>query len=550
MIPPQEKLQGLLYNWTDDLPQCKETGVGYQTNLIYRAGGGMGATTDYEDRSFHFSCPGECFLYGVLDGNDGPMVADFAGQRLPAELLLGQIKEEYGDREVKQRLREAFDSVSKGFVEDLIDEPLMEKMNLETQLPEGMSKNDAQKRFPALFQRLEQLEKRIKGGCSAAIALIHKSRLFVANVGDARALLCRVDPQNEELGVIQLSTDHTIATNSELQRLANLGLNIERLQQIPIVLKTTRSLGDWALKGGYTSHPDLKEAREEPILSTPSVHGGEDILKNMKFLVLMSRGVYIAYEQATGIPKDQVNAHIANLIYNEILKQTTIENVAQCVIDHICRIHKEQFTKSGNVTCLRREDMTLLIRLFNIKVGQTPSPNVPRRQARPNLTPLKMPEKRRTPSPTSKPDTPSSTGSSTSTPATATPGSAGSATTSPQWGFPGGNQMNNPRSPSPLTVTFTEQQARPQPLAAPALPPRQGVAPPPVKAAWAAPRSNERNDSQNSMDDKTKMFNRPAEPLETDAEGRIKAYVSFDEFNEKIMAAGGPEEVFRDFLCR
>ena len=44
--------------------------------------------------------------------------------------------EEYGDREVKQRLREAFDSVSKGFVEDLIDEPLMEKMNLETQLPE------------------------------------------------------------------------------------------------------------------------------------------------------------------------------------------------------------------------------------------------------------------------------------------------------------------------------------------------------------------------------------------------------------------------------
>ena len=52
----------------------------------------MGATTDNEDRSFNFSCPGECYLYGVLDGHDGPMVADFAGQRLPAELLLGQIK--------------------------------------------------------------------------------------------------------------------------------------------------------------------------------------------------------------------------------------------------------------------------------------------------------------------------------------------------------------------------------------------------------------------------------------------------------------------------
>ena len=50
------------------------------------------------------------------------------------------------------------------------------------------------------------------------------------------------------------------------------------------------------------------------------------------------------------------------------------------------------------------------------------------------------------------------------------------------------------------------------------------------------------------MDDKTKIFNRPAEPLETDEEGRIKAYVSFTEFNEKVMAAGGEAVVFADFL--
>lgn len=74
------------------------------------------------------------------------------------------------------------------------------------------------------------------------------------------------------------------------------------------------------------------------------------------------------------------------------------------------------------------------------------------RQTRPNLAPLKMPEKRKTPSPTiDKVDTPPSTGNST--PATATPGSAGSATTSPQWSFPGGSHMSNPGSPSPLTVT-------------------------------------------------------------------------------------------------
>ena len=143
-----------------------------------------------------------------------------------------------------------------------------------------------------------------------------------------------------------------------------------------------------------------------------------------------------------------------------------------------------------------------------------------------------------------------STGSST--PATATPGSAGSVgATSPQWAFPGGAQQSG--SPSPLTVTFTEQHVRqheklasdqpvigPKPMLAAARP--TGIQP------HVGKHSNEQSDSCNSMEDKTRLFNRPAEPLETDSEGRIKAYVSFDEFNEKVAAAGGPSVVFADFI--
>jgi len=49
-----------------------------------------------------------------------------------------------------------------------------------------------------------------------------------------------------------------------------------------------------------------RAAREEPILSVPSVHGAEDVSTSMRFLVLMSRGVYNAYEQATGVSKEEV----------------------------------------------------------------------------------------------------------------------------------------------------------------------------------------------------------------------------------------------------
>ena len=64
------------------------------------------------------------------------------------------------------------------------------------------------------------------------------------------------------------------------------------------------------------------------------------------------------------------------MVYREIVKQSTIEGVAQSVVDQICRVHKEQFVKSENQTCLRREDMTLLIRLFNVKVGDEKLQNI------------------------------------------------------------------------------------------------------------------------------------------------------------------------------
>ena len=56
---------------------------------------------------------------------------------------------------------------------------------------------------------------------------------------------------------IQLSIDHTITTNAELQRLANLGLDIEKLQYSGY-LDTTRSIGDWEFKGGYKNNEILR----------------------------------------------------------------------------------------------------------------------------------------------------------------------------------------------------------------------------------------------------------------------------------------------------
>ena len=78
-------------SWTDALPVCKLSGVGFLTNQRYREDGGRREEHEFEDRSFHFSLDGTC-LYGIFDGHDGSRASDFAAQRLPAELILGQLE--------------------------------------------------------------------------------------------------------------------------------------------------------------------------------------------------------------------------------------------------------------------------------------------------------------------------------------------------------------------------------------------------------------------------------------------------------------------------
>lgn len=60
--------------------------------------------------------------------------------------------------------------------------------------------------------------------------------------------------------MFQLSVDHNINNDDELQRLANIGLDIVAIQNSGGVanLETTRSLGDFRVKGGYKEYEMLR----------------------------------------------------------------------------------------------------------------------------------------------------------------------------------------------------------------------------------------------------------------------------------------------------
>ena len=80
-------------------------GVGFSTNQIYREDGFRQEEHPFEDRSFHFRCDDSTFLYGVFDGHEGTKAANFALQRMAAEILLGQLNGKKTDEEVREVLR-------------------------------------------------------------------------------------------------------------------------------------------------------------------------------------------------------------------------------------------------------------------------------------------------------------------------------------------------------------------------------------------------------------------------------------------------------------
>ena len=84
------------------------------------------------------------------------------------------------------------------------------------------------------------------------VAVLTSDRLYVANVGDSKAILA-YKASDGSLQVKQLSVDHSIENEQELERLTALGLDREQLKKSGRLgtQENTRSIGDYTLKGGY-----------------------------------------------------------------------------------------------------------------------------------------------------------------------------------------------------------------------------------------------------------------------------------------------------------
>lgn len=87
--------------------------------------------------------------------------------------------------------------------------------------------------------------------------------------------------------------------------------------------ENTRCLGNYLVKGGYREFEELASATVEPIIAEPEIHGGIEIDDSCRFLMLMSRGLYKALEEATRT--EQVNKEIALMAVEQVCLFTNIQ---------------------------------------------------------------------------------------------------------------------------------------------------------------------------------------------------------------------------------
>lgn len=91
------------------------------------------------------------------------------------------------------------------------------------------------------------------------LAVLVNDALYVANVGDSRAVLVTEGPDHT-FSVEQLSVDHGVENEEELRRLERVGLDPKQLIKSGRLgmHENVRSIGDYSIKGGYKDVDTLR----------------------------------------------------------------------------------------------------------------------------------------------------------------------------------------------------------------------------------------------------------------------------------------------------
>lgn len=229
---------------------------------------------DFYDAKIHKIDDKMVGLFGVFDGHGGSRAADYIQQNLFKNLL----EHPKFVTDTKLAIAETYQSTDQAYLQ-----------------AENNQHRDA--------------------GSTASTAVLVEDRLYVANVGDSRAVVC--------IGGIAtpLSSDHKPNRTDERQRIENAGGVVmwSGTWRVGGVLAVSRAFGDRLLKKYVVADPEIQE---------------ENITEEVEFLLLASDGLWdvVSNQDAVTMVKDVQDAEeAAKRLTDEAYKKGSADNIT-CVV--------------------------------------------------------------------------------------------------------------------------------------------------------------------------------------------------------------------------
>ncbi|OTF84090.1 hypothetical protein BLA29_004429 [Euroglyphus maynei] len=308
--------------WADELIDDEFTAVSSHQTIRMD-------TNDSKSLQKHFSLyQNNHYIYGVLtgfnygDSNDEHCRKIFSEvcSYFPLELIerINSVKNPDHDECYENILLETF-SVIEQSIRKHMDDILSEKTALELTLS-GIDSSH----YPKIQQKLNEYTKKLSFGFSCVITIINTVKIYVANIGDTRAILCF--EHDNMIRSQELSTRHDLSNPSELRRLESISIETEvlNLNQRIGNMSLTRCLGNLRLKNSYKKYSDLSSATSDPILSEPSLNSTR-INNSCKFLILASASLFRALQQCFNC--ENVLDDLSSLINDKLTMQNDLKNV-------------------------------------------------------------------------------------------------------------------------------------------------------------------------------------------------------------------------------
>jgi len=174
-------------------------------------------------------------------------------------------------------------------------------------------------------------------GTTAIVALVHNNKLFVANVGDSRCVLCRNGAS------LDLSVDHKPEDEIEKNRIEAAGAKVTDDGRVNGGLNLTRALGDHTYKQNKDIPPE-----EQAITALPDITETE-LTKDDDFMVLACDGIWnvMTSDEVIDFVKERLTANTKSD------NKTKLSEICEELFDRcIAPDTENDGTGCDNMTCM------------------------------------------------------------------------------------------------------------------------------------------------------------------------------------------------------